>query len=143
MKHLIFIGKRGTGKSLFAKLIFGGEKTLHIDGRSAVNSPFFLDSGKENWDFEKIIIDDIANGFRFSRFYEDFSHSKMVLQRKYKKLEIVKTPLFILIIDGENETFINDKAFLSKFHVIDFDKNTIADLTKIINEEKIIIKTDY
>lgn len=143
MKHLLFIGKRGSGKSLFAKMIFGIFKTFYVDGKNEISNPFFLDNGQDHWDYENIVIDDITAKFNISRFYEDFGQKKMILNRRGKNGKIIKTPRFILIIDSQNDAFLNDKNFIKEFHVIDFDKNTIADLKKILNEEKIIIKTDY
>lgn len=145
MKNLIFIGKARTGKSLFALMIFGREKTFYIDGRCDLNDRFLFDDNSEKWEYENVIIDDLRSSLKFGNpdFHQRFIYNQILLHRRGKLSEAVKRPRFIFIVDSEEMEINIPGLFQDRFSIIDFDKNTIADLTKILTEEKIIIKTDY
>lgn len=142
-KHIIFKGKRGTGKSLFSKIIFSRKNTLWVNGRMFPESSFLFDSGiVKNWDFENIVIDDLRNNFNIEEVYHFAFADTMIINRQFRDGKIVKTPRFIFILNSEVITLPEDKAsFNRRFHVFDFDKDPISDLMKIIYDEKIIIKT--
>lgn len=144
MKHIIFTGKRGTGKSLFAKLIFNDENTLFIDGRNFRGDQNSYASCREVWDYEKVIVDDVNKNLNFLSLYSNIFLETMCVNRMHREPELVKTPLHIFIVDSISlKLNTDDASFRRRFNVIDFDKNTIADLTRLINDEKITINTFY
>ena len=143
-RHIIFKGKEHTGKSLFAKIIFGNEKVLKIAGyKSPSNHDFIFDNGSDKWDYDYILIDDPRKkSFDISEFYEISSREHMIINIKFYGQLRVKTPKFIFLINSDVISLPeNNPTFIRRFKVLDFDKNPISDLMKIIHEEKIIIKT--
>ncbi len=144
MKHIIFTGKPNTGKSLFAKMIFGGRKTVVLSGRTfdVENNFFQFDLCKRIFIYDTLIIDDVKANFDFKSLDLISCHHEMIISRKNRDMEIIKTPRFV-IITNHTEKIPTDNSFRSRFKIIDFDKNTIADLTKLIAEEKIIIELNH
>lgn len=145
-KHIIFKGKPRTGKSLFANIVFGDKKIRNINGRQdLLNKTFLFDfTSDENWDFENIVIDDPRSDFDIEDFYSLIFEDKMVINRLNRELLTVKTPRFIFLLDSE-KIYLPEccPTFQRRFHVLDFDKDPISDLIKIIQEEKIIIKNHW
>ena len=140
IKHIIFKGKERTGKSLFANIIFDRAKTLWINGWEIEEFNCFLfDTGRENWDYEYVIIDDPKRNFEIDSLYNNIFADKLSINRRFRDVKLVKMPKFIFLIDSETITLPEDESFQRRFKIIDFDKNTISDLTKLINEENIII----
>ncbi len=140
IKHIIFKGKERTGKSLFANIIFDRAKTLWIEGRSFdINNPFPFESGREKWDYEYVVIDDLHCRFNIESVFPVIFSDVLVINRLNRELEHVKMPTFIFITDSSYNSLPVEQSFRRRFKVIDFDKNTIADLTKLIEDEKIII----
>ena len=143
-KHIIFTGSEKTGKTLFAKMIFGGEKTTIIKGRSVdiTEDPFALDICKGSFDYETLIIDDIKPDFFFESLYDKLFNNEMIINRRFREREVIKTPKFVFISNYPLDLPTNP-SFKRRFHVIDFDKDPISDLMKLIEEEKILIKTHW
>lgn len=140
-KHIIFTGSEFTGKTLFAKLIFGHEITAYINGRGdLLSDDFIFDFDyREDWNYVNIVIDDPKPTFNIESFYHLLVAPQMCVNRQGRRAMIVETPRFIFILDSKIE-LPNDSSFHNRFRVIDFDKNSIADLTKMIKEENIIIE---
>lgn len=141
IKHIIFKGKPRTGKSLFAKMIFDQEKTLIINRRVIVGdfNPFLFASNKKPWNYENVLIDDpVCKKFEIDFFYKYVFHDEIEVKIPYEHSFFVKTPRFIFTLD-DTVQLPDTPSFNSHFKIIDFDKNPIADLTKLINEENIII----
>ena len=140
IKHIIFKGKPRTGKSLFANTIFDRAKTLWITAYKIKNfDPFLFDVRRSVWDYEYVVIDDPSRKFNIDSFINTIFADELVIERRGRDSIKVKMPKFIFLIDSETITIPEDESFQRRFKIIDFDKNTIADLTKLINEEKIII----
>ena len=143
-KHIIFTGSELTGKTLFAKMIFGGEKTAFINGKyfDVGNDYFALDLCKEHFNYETLIIDDIKENFKYESLYPTFFRNEMMINRICRESEVVKTPRLVIITNFTHK-LLSVESLKSRYHVIDFDKDPVADLMKIIKEEKIIIKTHW
>ena len=142
IKHIIFKGKERTGKSLFANIIFDRAKTLWIEGhRIKLDNYFLFDTGRDKWDFEFVVVDDPKPSFDIESFYQIIFADVLKIDRLNREIEYVQMPKFIFLIDSERVALpdISLATFNRRFTVLDFDKNTIADLTKLIIEEKIII----
>lgn len=142
IKHIIFKGKERTGKSLFANIIFDRTKTLWVDGRKVTpDNHFLLDTGREKWDYDFVVIDDPKPTFYIESFYNMIFCDLLTINRLNREIENVKMPKFIFLIDSERVALpdLSLATFNRRFTVLDFDKNTIADLTKLIEDEKIII----
>lgn len=142
IKHIIFKGKERTGKSLFAEIIFDREKTLWVNGSKVrPDNYFFLDTSREKWDYEYVVIDDPKPTFDIESFYNMIFCDLLTINRRNREIENVKMPKFIFLIDSQRVALpeLNLATFNRRFTILDFDKNTIADLTKLIEEEKIII----
>ena len=90
-KHIIFTGSEKTGKTLFAKMIFGGEKTAILDGRSIdiTEDAFALDLCKGSFEYETLIIDDIESDFYFESLYAKLFNNEMIINRKFRDKNIV------------------------------------------------------
>lgn len=142
MKHLIFIGKRDSGKSLFAKMIFGTEKTKRLNGRikNMLNNPFLFHHERA-WQFDTIVIDDCKPDFDIESFYNLIFAPLLKVDRKGLEAVTVPMPRFVFILESENLLPFNSPSFKRRFKVIDFDKHKISSLIKMIQTEKIIIKT--
>lgn len=141
MKHLIFTGKPKTGKSLFAKMIFGNRKTAILDGRQfdPANNFFPFDLCKGIFTFDTLIIDDVKPDFDYESLDLISCDDEMIISRKNRNMEVIKTPRFVIITNFK-EKIATKKSFTTRFKIIDFDKNPIKDLMKIIKEEKIIVE---
>ena len=140
MKHLIFTGKPKTGKSLFAKMIFGTEKAMWINGReNLLNTPFLFDS-RGAWNFDTIIIDDLRSDFNIDSFYTTICAPLLKIDRQGRESITVTMPRFVFILENQDLLPIDSPSFIRRFKLIDFDKNPIKDLMKIIKEEKIIVE---
>lgn len=142
-KHIIFKGKRGNGKTLFSKIIFGNQKTLKIAGYkfNRVND-FLFDNFKSEWDYDFILVDNLQRNFDITSWYSILSLEKLCIDRRFEERCFVDLPTFIFIVDSELVDLPENIAtFTRRFHVFDFDKDPISDLMKIIQDEKIIIKT--
>ena len=141
-KHIIFTGSELTGKTLFAKMIFGGEKTAIVNGRSfdVENHYFALDLCEGDFKYETLIIDDIKENFNYESLHPTFFRNEMMINRKNRQREVILTPRLI-IITNFTQKLLSVNSLKSRFHVLDFDNDPISDLMKIIQEEKIIIKT--
>lgn len=140
-KHIIFTGRRCTGKSLFAKLIFDSQTTLFVDGRFFRNDHHSYASDREKWDYKNVVVDDLRPSIEIESLYSNIFHDTMIIDRQGREVEIVKTPRHIFVLNSiPVETSIT-ATFKRRFHVFDFDKDPISDLMKIIHDEKIIIKT--
>jgi hypothetical protein len=142
IKHIIFKGKERTGKSLFANIIFDRTKTLWVDGRKVTpDNLFLLDTSREQWDYEYVVIDDPKPTFDIESFYNMIFCDLLTINRLNREIENVKMPKFIFLIDSERVALpdVRLATFNRRFTVLDFDKNTIADLTKLIEDEKITI----
>lgn len=141
MKHLIFIGKRGSGKSLFAKMIFGTERTMWINGyKGLLNNPFLFEH-RGAWNFNTIVIDNCTPDFNIETFYNFLFAELLKIDRQGRESITVPMPRFVFILESENLLPINYPSFKRRFKVIDFDKHKISSLIKLIQTEKIIIKT--
>lgn len=141
MKHLIFIGKRSSGKSLFAKMIFGTEKTIWKSGyKELLNNPFLFDH-RGAWDINTIVIDDCTPDFNIETFYNFIFAPLLKIDRQGQEPITVTMPRFVFILENDNQLPINSPSFIRRFKVIDFDKHKISSLIKLIQTEKIIIKT--
>lgn len=143
MKHIIFTGSERTGKTLFAKMIFGSEKTAILNGRrfDLENDCFALDLCEGNFTYETLIIDDVKPNFNFESLYASCFYNEMIINRRFREREVIKTPKFVIITNSPVKNSDLKDSFKRRFHVIDFDKDPISDLMKLIEEEKIIIKT--
>ena len=143
-KHIIFTGSERTGKTLFAKMIFGSEKTAILYGRrfDLENDCFALDLCEGNFTYETLIIDDVKPNFNFESLYTSCFNNEMIINRKFREREVIKTPKFLFISNYPLDLPTNP-SFKRRFHVIDFDKDPISDLMKLIEEENIIIKTHW
>lgn len=143
MKHLIFKGKPLTGKSLFSRIIFNNEQTCWIDARTFRKESFPFDvTYNEKWEYENIVIDDPGKDFNLEEFYTLIFSDNLIIDRKNRERIAVKTPRFIFLLDSEIiDLPEKTPSFNRRFHVVDFDKDPISEVTKIIHQEKIIIKT--
>ena len=143
MKHIIFTGSERTGKTLFAKMIFGSEKTAILNGRrfDLENDCFALDLCEGNFTYETLIIDDVKPDFNFESLYASCFNNEMIINRRFRERKVIKTPKFVIITNSPVKNSDLKDSFKRRFHVIDFDKDPISDLMKLIEEEKIIIKT--
>ena len=142
MKHIIFTGKENTGKTLFAKMIFGGENTAVLEGRifDIENDYFLFDLNEGDFAYDTLIIDDLKSDFNFESLYTRIFQSTMCTNRMNRSPEIIKTPLFIFITNyPENLPVLN--SFKNSFDVIDFDKDPVSNLMDLIREKKITVKT--
>ncbi|MEC5157086.1 hypothetical protein [Chryseobacterium sp. MP_3.2] len=140
-KHIIFIGKRDSGKSLFAKMIFGTEKTMWINGSgNLLNNPFLFDHGKE-WKIDNVVIDDLHPDFNIESFYNTICAPVLKINRQGRETITVTMPRFVFILKSDNRLPIDSPSFMRRFKVIDFDKHKISSLIKMIQTEKIIINT--
>ena len=142
MKHIIFTGSERTGKTLFAKMIFGTEKAMWINGREKLLNTAFLFDDRGACNFDTIIIDDLRSDFNIESFYTTIFAPILKIDRQGREPITVTMPRFVFILESADLLPLDSASFQRRFHVLDFDKNPISDLMKIIHEEKIIIKTD-
>lgn len=141
MKHLIFTGKPKTGKSLFAKMIFGTEKAMWINGReNLLNTPFLFDC-RGAWNFDTIIIENLRSDFNIESFYTTIFAPILKIDRQGREPITVTMPRFVFIMESSNQLPLDSASFMRRFKVIDFDKHKISALIKMIQTEKIIINT--
>lgn len=140
VKHIIFTGRERTGKSLFANIIFDRSKTLWVKGNEMTYDNYFLfDTTREKWDYEYVIIDNLKASFDIEVFYNFLFANELCINRRNIGKVYVKMPKIIFIFDAGVTVNQDLATFNRRFTVLDFDKNTIADLTKLIEEENIII----
>ena len=144
-KHIIFTGSERTGKTLFAKMIFGSEKTAILKGRlfDLEKNHFPFDLCESSFRYETLIIDDVKPNFNFESLYASCFNNEMIINRRFREREVIKTPKFVITTNAPLKNSDLKDSFKRRFHVIDFDKDPISDLMKLIEEEKIIIKTHW
>ncbi len=141
MKHIIFTGSERTGKTLLAKMIFGTEETLWVSGRQSLMETSFLFEHRGKWTYNTIVIDDLRSYFNIESFYTTIFSSILKIDRQCREPITVTMPRFVFILESADLLPLDSASFQRRFHVLDFDKDPIADLMKIIKDEKIIIKT--
>lgn len=140
-KHIIFKGKPRTGKSLFAKMIFGTEKTMWINGRGGLLKNTFLFDRRDAWNFDTVIIDDLKPDFNIESLYDTICGPILRIDRQGRESITVAMPRFVFILENENLLPVNSGAFNRRFKVIDFDRHKICSLINLIQTEKITINT--
>lgn len=141
MKHLIFIGKPATGKTLFAKMIFGTEKTMWLDGRHSLLKTHFTFDHRGAWNYNTIVIDDLRSDFNIESFYTTISAPVLKIDRQGREPITVTMPRFVFILESADMLPLDSASFNRRFKVIDFDKHKISSLLKLIKTEKITIIT--
>ena len=142
-KDIIIIGPERSGKTLFAKMIFEKEKTLFLDGRRFKPwDSFPFDNGKEEWNYDNVLIDDIPENFPIISLIMLHSMEKLAVNRLNRQVISVKKPRFIYIATQLLELELTP-SIIRRFHVVDSSKTTISDLMKLIEEEELIIKTHW
>lgn len=142
-KHIIFTGKPRTGKSLFAKMIFGTEKTMWINGReNLLNTPFLFDRPGA-WNFDTIIIDDCRSTFNIEGFYTTIAAPILKIDRQGRESITVTMPRFVFILESADLLPLDSASFNRRFEVIDFNKHKISSLIKLLQTEKLILKNHW
>lgn len=137
-KHIIFIGGEETGKTLFSKLIFGEKKTFYINGRSFHTESFPYDNGSDEWEYENVLVDDLNSKYTVDDLLWIIGGDKLHINRQCRSMITVDMPRFIFITNFLS--LPDTDSFRRRFYVIDSTKSTIADLMKMIKEEKIIVE---
>lgn len=139
MKHIIITGREESGKTLLAKLLFSSDCTLYKDGRTFFKEVFPYDNGADDWNYKNILIDDITA--TTDELISLVAVDELKINRQSKPVINIPVPMFVFTTDNKIES---DKAsFNRRFHIIDTDTTSIAEILKIIKEESIIIKTHW